>query len=409
VKALLLPFAVTVASAQNGITFGPQDGSFQIDIRPSIEAVLWAGDTPAPALLDYDDSAFFAPRFSLEFDAAAGEHLTFHSMTRWDRGIDAGSAPDGELRLDEAFVRWRVCDDQRLNFQVGKYASFFGAWSGQHDFYDDPFLLAPLPYSQLIGVSPVDPASPLNTGGPGGGPGGPGGDPGGPGGPGGGAVPLSMQPKDQWSSMIWGPAYGIGAGAFGSTEQFDYAVEVKNSALSSHPDTWKELNFSHPTMTARVGYRPDATWAFGLSASRGAWPSVNAVGADRDDLTQTSLGLDARWARHDWIISGEVVLTEFETMSSGDLEAASWFVQARYKVSPGVWLAARLGQIFANDAVGPGGADFAWQSDVLRAELAAGWRIRPELLLKAGYTYTHTDDDPIAGEHLWGTGLGWRF
>jgi hypothetical protein len=124
---------------------------------------------------------------------------------------------------------------------------------------------------------------------------------------------------------------------------------------------------------------------------------------------QNSLGLDLRWARHDWIVSGEVVLTEFETARSGDLHAASWFVQARYKVSPGVWLAARIGQMLANEAVGPGGAAFAWQSDVWRAELGGGWRIRPNVLLKAGYTFTHTEDDPAAGEHLWGTGIGWRF
>ena len=134
---------------------------------------------------------------------------------------------------------------------------------------------------------------------------------------------------------------------------------MKNSALSSHPDSWKELNFSHPTVTARVGYRPDAAWAFGLSASRGGWAQVNAVGVDRDDLVQNSLGLDVRWARHDWIISGEMVLTEFETMSSGDLQAASWVDQSRYKVSPGVCLAALLGTLFANDAVGTGGADRA--------------------------------------------------
>lgn len=391
-KALLLPFTAALACAQDGIILGPEDGTFQIDIRPSLEAVIWSGDTPAPALLGYDDDAFFAPRFSLDVDAAAGENFTFHSSTRWDRGFDAGSAPDGELRIDEAFLRWRVFDDQRLNFQIGKYASFFGAWSGQHDFFDDPFLLAPLPYSQLIGVSPTSPANPLNTGG-----------------PGGGALPLSMLQKDQWASMAWGAGYGIGGGAFGSTEHFDYALEVKNSALSTHPDTWQEINFSHPTVTARVGYRPDATWAFGLSASRGAWPEVNAVGVDRDDLIQTSLGLDVRWARHDWIVSGEVVLTEFETAGSGDLQAASWFVQARYKVSPGVWLAARVGQMLANDAVGPGGAAFAWQSDVWRAEIGGGWRIRPNVLLKAGYTFTHTEDDPVAGEHLWGTGIGWRF
>jgi len=55
-------------------------------------------------------------------------------------------------------------------------------------------------------------------------------------------------------------------------------------------------------------------------------------GTDRGDLDQTSLGLDVRWAHHDWIISGEVVVSEFETLAAGDLRTAAadtfdWLVE----------------------------------------------------------------------------------
>lgn len=388
-----LSLSAAAAWAQDGITFGPAEGPFKLDVRTSLEAVVWAGDTPPPAQQEYEGDVFLAPRLSIDIDAAAGDHWLLHATPRIDRGFDAGSSPDGAIRLDLVFLRWRVGDDQRLNFQIGKYPSVFGAWSCQYDFSNDPFLLAPLPYSQIIGVNTAVPsATPfgVSTGGP-------------------GALPLSLRSKDQWASMLWGPGYGTGAEVFGASEHFDYAVEIKNTALSAHPDSWPELDFAYPTFSGRLGYRPDAAWAFGVSASRGPWPESNEAGVDRGDLIQNSLGFDARWAHHDLIVSGEVVFSQFETLTTSDLRAASLYVQARWTARPGMWLAARFGQLLANNVSVPGGADFSWQSDVWRAEIGSGWRITSNLLLKVDYSFTHTADDPAAGEHLFGTGLGWRF
>jgi hypothetical protein len=401
VIALLPPalFAAS-ASAQDGFMLGSADGPFHLNVRPSFESIMWLADTPAPALLDLSDDAFFAPRFSLAVDASAGDHWFLHATARWDRGFDAGDRPDGEVRLDELMLRWRPFDDQRLNFQAGKFPTVFGAWPGQHDFFDDPFMIAPLPYSQIIGIQTRNPAalSPAAISARAAGL----------------APPVSALAKDQWASILWGPDYATGASVFGASERFDYALEIKNSALSAHPDTWPDLDFNHPTLTTRIGYRPDAAWSFGVSASRGPYLEEQATpllpaGTDRGDLEQTSVGLDARWAHHNWIISGEFVFSEFETLAAGDLRTAACYLQARWKVRPGIWLAARYGQLFANDATGAGGSDVSWQPDVRRAELAAGWRPNPRLLLKAHYSYTNTSGDPNAGDHLFGAGVGWRF
>ncbi len=129
-------------------------------------------------------------------------------------------------------------------------------------------------------------------------------------------------------------------------------------------------------------------------------------GVDPDDLIQQTQGLDLRWAHRNLIVSGEIITSEFETPAAGDRRVTSGFVQARWKVSPGFWLAARFGQMLANAATG---TDAAWQPAVRRIEIGAGWRVTPGVLLKTGYGFTRTDDDPSAGEHLWGTGIGWRF
>jgi hypothetical protein len=393
----LVLLAVTAAGAcgQDGFVLTPVDSPVQVDFRPSLEAVLWAGESPQAALLTTDDEVFFAPRLLLDVDAAIGDQWFFHASPRVDRGFDPGDRPDGDIRLDEILLRWRANDDQSLNFQIGSFPSVFGAWSGQHGFFDDPFLLAPLPYSQIIGIHTRDPAaiSPAAISNRAAGT----------------APPVSAMAKDNWASMLWGPGYSTGAAVFGATSRFDYAFELKNSALSAHPDSWPELDFAYPTFTGRLGYRPDAAWAFGLSASRGSWLERDVAGVDRDDLIQQTLGLDVRWAYRDLIISGELITSQFDTPAAGDLRVTSGFVQARWKVSPGFWLAARFGQMLANDATGPAGTDVSWQPDVYRMEIGAGWRVTPGVLLKTTYALTRTDDDPVAGEHLWGTGIGWRF
>jgi hypothetical protein len=368
---------------------------FLIDLTPSLEALIWSGDSPPSALMESDDSILFAPRFRLDADASLDDQFFMRAAVCVDRGFDPNTRESGDLRLDEFLLRWQPLDDKRINFQMGRFATAFGAWQSTHDFFSDPFLLAPLPYSQIIGVQTRNPgamtpaAIAARADGT--------------------APPVSTLSKDKWASVIWGPSYSNGASIFGSSAHFDYVAEIKNSALSSHPDSWESLDFSDPAFTTRVGYRPDAAWAFGVSASQGPWMEEQVPGIERGDFQQSALGIDARWAQRHLIFTGEWILSEFETPAVGDLRTTSWFVGARWKASARMFLASRFGQMLANDARPPGSNAIPWQADVWRAEFAAGWRLAEDCLLKATYSYTHTDGDSQAGEHNLGAGIGWRF
>ncbi|MDB4411187.1 porin family protein, partial [bacterium] len=303
----------------------------------------------------------------------------------------------------EWMLRFRPHGNNRLNIQFGKSATIFGNWVPQHEFHDDPFLLAPLPYSQITGIHPRVPGAISQA-----------------------AIAgrvsvygnsIFRAPKENWASTIWGPSYSTGLSLIGAEGKFDYAFEVKNSGLSSLPDQWDPSlgDFDDPTFTARLGYRSDAAWALGLSFSRGPYLEPEGekflpAGMDRGDLPQTVIGLDARWAHRDLIISGEIIASEYETLEVGDLRSLSYYLQARWKAAPGLWLAARFGQIFHNSADGPGGTSLEWAPDHWRAELSAGYRFTPDLLVKAQYSYTQATGDPAGfANHLAGLGVGWKF
>ena len=398
-RILLSLLAVTtIARAQDGIPFGHEDSFLRGSLSPSVELSYWAASGRNSGTLFLPDDAFFAPRLSLALDAAAGDHFFFSALARLDRGFDGGDVEDGDLRLDEIFLRWRPMGDERINFQAGRFPTVFGSWVAQHDFYDDPFLLPPLPYSQIIGIQERNPGalSPaaINARATG------------------AAASIGRLDKRNWASPLWGPVYATGASVFGSAEHLDYALELKSSGLSSHPDQWDEDagEFSAPTLAGRLGWRPDAAWAFGLSAARGSYLAESAepllpAGRNRDDFNQTTLGADLRWAHRDWIITAEIIASEYETLAAGDLRSVAWYLGARWKVAPGFWLAARAGHLSGDDVRAPSGAMVPWTPEVWRGELAAGWRLNERALLKAQYSYTDSDDS-AAGDHLFGMALG---
>jgi hypothetical protein len=365
------------------------DGVWRASFEARTESEVWHMDQAPPGIVIFDESTYFQPRLVLALDLMAGEHWLAHFETRWDRGFDAGARDDGEFRVDEAFLRWRPLGDARLQVQAGKFATVFGNWVERHPFFDNAFLDAPLPYNRMTALNDRTAPGPA-------------------------AISARRQLPDNkpaWLPVIWGPSYGTGFAIFGAIGGFDYALELKNASLASRPDAWSPWQeyFDYPTLTGRLGWRPSATWAFGLSASRGSYLLDEAApalppGEGRDDFMQTVLGTDARWAWRQFQVSGEVIAARFETPFAGDLDVLSYYVEGRWKVSPALFVAARWGQQFFSDLAGRG-----WDRDALRAEVGVGVKITPDILFKAQYSHTHESGGGAQGENAVGVGFAVRY
>ena len=220
-------------------------GGWEWSFGGNLEAILWSTGDPAAGLVR-ETGTNLAPRLALTLDVQPNDYWYAHATLRADRGFDPLEDPDGTVRLDEVFIRYRPFGDQRLNIQLGKSATVFGAWINEHDYFDDPFLTQPLPYSQIIGISAVNPNA---------------------------LSPEAISHRDEglapsviesskrlWSSTIWGQSYTSGLTVFGHVGGFDYGFEIKNQGLPSQPSTWHpdREEFENPTYTGRLGYRPNA-------------------------------------------------------------------------------------------------------------------------------------------------------
>jgi hypothetical protein len=202
--------------------------------------------------------------------------------------------------------------------------------------------------------------------------------------------------KYEYAPVIWGPSYATGVSVAGRIGQFDYAAEIKNASLSSRPESWPitRMDFDHPTVNARVGFRPNEMWTFGFSASDGTYfrPEAMATlpyGANIGDYHERLLGQDIGFAWHHWQLWAEFFEARFETPGFGDADTFAYYLEAKYKFTPQLFGAVRWNQQFFSDVTSTSGygGTAPWGRDLWRADIAAGYRFTAHAQLKLQYSF----------------------
>lgn len=380
-------------SFENALTLKSANGFFRSDLTGLLDLEGYYVDQRPPGLL-FEDESFFNPRLTLFLDTRLGDHFYAFVQARLDRGFDPGEA-NFEARADEYLLRWIPWQDGRLNLQFGKFATVVGSWVQRHDSWQNPLITAPLPYENLTPVSdeypPASPAALL-------------------------ARRRIPDQKDEWLPLLWGPVYATGWGVFGTLGHFDYAFDFKNAALSSHPYSW-ELSDSlwrYPTVSGRVGFRPGPAWNNGLSFSIGPYLSPDAgddlpAGKTVSDYNQYTFGYDISYAHRHWQFWAELFLSRFEVPNVGNADLLAYYVEAKYKITTALFVAARWNQeLYATIDNGLGGAE-AWGNDMYRVDLALGYRFTRHLQSKLQYSFGHRAGSLQQGEQLVAAQVTLRF
>jgi len=356
-------------------------------------------DQPTTALIYSERDSLFNPRLTIFLDAQITQYVTAFVQTRVDRGFDPSDG-GAQLRLDEYAVTvspWK----NSLSFKAGKFATVVGNWVPRHYSWDNPFINAPLPYDNLTGVwdsyAPDNAETLLYWGHV---PGHDGGD---------------YSDKHLRIPVIWGPSYATGFAVSGSVNRFDYAAEIKNAALASRPDSWDLTNrcFNDPTFSGRVGFRPNEMWNLGFSASGGPYlldKAASSLPAQRDigDYRQFVLGQDFSFAWHHFQFWAEVFESRFEVANVGDADALSYYLEAKYKITPQLFAALRWNQqLFGT--IPDEGRLVRWGNDISRIDAVLGYRFTNYLQLKAQYSFSHGVAALHEDAHLVGAQLTLKF
>ena len=368
----------------DALVFGDAKGEFRGRLSGRLDLEGYHFQLPAPGLLYTESKNLFSPRLSLFLDAQLGPRIYAFVQTRADRGFDP-SDEYRQLRVDEYAVRLSTGDEGRFNVQIGKFATVVGNWVGRHNSWDNPFITAPLVYENLTGIWDV--ASPDSTE----------------------TLqrwahvrPSSLvdgekEDKERRLPVIWGPNYSSGVAISGQIERFQYAIEFKNSALASRPDSWGAANvqWQNPTLSGRVGCRPNEAWNLGVSASSGSYlhsTGTPTLAPDRSlsDYREILLGQDVGFAWHHLQLWTEVFAARFQIPRVGDADTVSYYVEAKYKFTAQFFGAVRWNQQIYGTMRDSSGQRSVWGRDVWRIDFAPAYRFTPHTQLKLQYSLQRT-------------------
>jgi hypothetical protein len=374
------------------LSFSVADDQLGARISGTLDLEYYDFSGAAPGLIFTDNSYLWNPRLTLFLDAQAGSNFYFFVQARVDRGFDPTDAPL-EVRLDEYAVRWTPWDDGRYNLQVGRFATVVGNYVQRHLSWDNPFVTSPLIYENMTPI--YDHEAPEYVG---------------------DFSDGLSHDKYEYNPVIWGPSYATGLAMSGKLGKFDYAAEIKNASLSSRPESWDATDggFQHPTISTRIGYRPDMAWNIGFSASEGPYYTEQALeslppGTGLDDYRQMVLGQDVSFAWNHWQFWAEVYQARFEVPDVGNADTLGYYIEAKYKFTPNLFGALRWNQQFFDDVNTGFGYQETWGNDISRIDAAITYRFTPSSQMKLQYSLQDEDrvEDPIS--HLFAAQLTIRF
>jgi hypothetical protein len=305
-----------------------------------VDLGLYQSESPAPGLVQDEDGWLIQPRLTLRPMFQAGESWTVGLMARADRGVDPGREPDGEVRMDAYWLRLAP-DASAFEAKAGKIPTIFGGWVPRQDSPHNAFLRPPLPYERVTafagsGETITREAFLTRRG--------------------------QADNKQTWRPLVWAPAYAHGLMARVESGDFGFAGELRDAALSSPPEDWREpAGFGEPIAVARLDWRASPAGGLGLSLGQG-----------QDERT---LGADANYAKGRLQIWTECVGARLEVPGVGEVSSLAFSVEAKQKLDAKHFVGLRLGAQFFDTIDDGEGGRAAWDRDTWRAEVSAGRRI----------------------------------
>jgi hypothetical protein len=332
----------------------------------------------------YDESALRLVRVRLDASLRLGGRAALLAEGRADNG-------DG-LSLAALYFRLRPLPDRPLDLQVGRIPPVFGAFSRRSYGADNPLIGSPLAYQYLTTLR-AD------------------------------ALPVSADNLLAMKGRGWRTQYAVGSPDWDhglplvASDRWDTGAEIKiGSAPVALAASVTQGTLSDPRVrddnggkqvSARVEVRPAIGWILGASAARGDYLSREATGALPAALgrsyAQDALGADAEFSRGYWLVRGEAVLSRWSVpalqrpLLDAPLGAWGGFLEARYKIRPGLFAAARVDHLGFSRVTGTlyGARSTPWDAPVSRVEAGAGYSVRRNVMLKAVLQHDWRNDVPF--------------
>ncbi len=316
-------------------------------------------------------------------------------LARWSSLLFEGRMDNlGDPRVYALYLRVRPWESRDIDLQAGMVPPVFGAFPRRRYAADNPLPSLPLAYQYLTTVRED-------------------------------ALPRNSEQIVSQRGRGWLVRYTVGNTAAGpgrplmNAERWDTGIQLRagvrplslavavTQGTLSHPEVEDENGGKQ--LSARLAWNPAPSFVAGVSGSTGEFVADDALAAlptpTSEKWRQKAFGLDAEWSAGHWIVRGEAVFSRWEmppidaTLIQEPLDALGAYVEARYKLAPGIYLAARAEHLRMSEldtAVGPS----EWDARVTRFEIGAGWSPVRRVILKGSFQHNSRDGGRVLESNL---------
>jgi hypothetical protein len=331
---------------------------------------------------DYEHSALRLLRIDVSAAVKAGAHFTLLGEGRTENF--------GQFRPYALYLRIRPWMARDFDIQVGRVPPTFGAFARRTYANDNPLIGYPLAYQYLTSLRPD-------------------------------ALPATTDELLRKRGLGWEVGYSVGDTArlpgvpLVSAFKWDTGVQAHATVgMVSATASVTTGTLSNPLfhddndgrqMAGRVELRPIAGLIVGTSAARGPFVAQSAaravVGEPRtDSLTQTAWGGDVEYSRDYYLLRWEAIVSGWRMPIAAPprqlplddpLTATSMSIEGRWKLRPGLYVAARFDHLGFSEIAGATTGAEPWDAPVTRVEVGGGYSIQRNLLLKLSYQHNSRD------------------
>lgn len=356
----------------------PHDG-VKLIVGGAVSGTLAPEDRGFFNEVDYQRNALRLFRASLLAELRAGSHVALLGELR-SENLDAPQAYGLYLRV-------RPLPRHAFDVQVGRIPPVFGAFARRHYGQDNPLIGAPLGYQYLTTVRPD--AAPGN------------------------ADELLAQRGRGWLThySVGSPAYDAGLPVV-EARRWDTGIEVR---VGEEPVEWSVAltrgSLGNPRLSddnggkqvsTRLTWSPAPGLKLGGSLARGEYldDDVKRLLAQPDHFRQRAFGLDLEYSWARFVVRGEVIVSDWQMPAiDAPLEVVAVFLEGRYRIAPGLQVAARVDRLDFGRITGAAGPR-SWDAPVTRVEAAVGYAVRRQVQLKAAYQYNWRDGGLVRSQGL---------
>lgn len=344
----------------------------RVTIGADVSASFGGSDPGFFNYTDYDHSALRMLRIDVTGAVNAGDHITVLAEVRTENV--------GGIVPYALYVRIRPWAERNFDIQAGRVPPTFGAFARRTYANDNPLIGYPLAYQYLTTLRPD-------------------------------AIPASADELLSKQSLGWRLRYSIGDSSADrgvplvSAFRWDTGVQAHagaanglvNATASITTGTLSNPLFSDDNsgqqLAGRLELRPATGLVVGTSVARGPFVSdalARAAAADgrAGEFTQSAWGADVEYSRGYYLVRLESIVSAWRLpivrapFLDMPLRAVSTSIEARYKITPGFYAAARFDHLGFSDLVGTQ-VTAPWDAPVTRVEVGAGYSILRNLQLKA--------------------------